>query len=224
MNFLSHFYHEIPCEDAYFATGVILPDILSNFSARNKEIVKIHAQKLLPEKDPEIASLADGVRTHYAVDAAFHDSNFFTANTTAISSAIHNYTFECFEKRLFAFSHVMLELMLDRKILKEHPEVCPRFYNLLDLTDAGRLSAFVSANSKLSNTAAFAAHFSRFRDLRFIYDYAVDDVLINILDHINRKLGNKAFSATDKIHITSVILDTENALSSQKFPIFKTHL
>jgi hypothetical protein len=35
MNFISHYYHELPVADDYFIAGVVLPDILSNFSKRH---------------------------------------------------------------------------------------------------------------------------------------------------------------------------------------------
>ncbi|MFN3940205.1 MAG: hypothetical protein ACK4IY_06435, partial [Chitinophagales bacterium] len=68
MNFLSHYYHELPTNDAYFVAGVILPDILSNFSKRFGVKVRIHPGKIQTTEESPISQLGKGVQQHYFVD------------------------------------------------------------------------------------------------------------------------------------------------------------
>ncbi|MBC8045209.1 MAG: hypothetical protein H7Y00_00280 [Fimbriimonadaceae bacterium] len=220
MNFLSHFYNELPCDDAYFACGVLLPDILSNYSSRKGEVVKVHPDKLIDNNNVQFASLNSGIQKHYIADAFFHESGFFHENTKTIEEIISKYDFSCFVKRIYAFSHVMLEIMLDRKLLTENKKTCDDLYNLLDILDMTIITDFIAFNTKAGNPADVAGHMNRFRKVRFIYDYTNDPVVIQILNRINQRLGNPVFNATDIHNITSVIHDFEKRLLSQKFPKF----
>lgn len=220
MNFLSHFYHEFPCTDGYFACGVLLPDILSNFSARNHELVKVHVNKISVSANENIHAIEQGVRKHYAVDDFFHASEFFSENTKMIDALIQQYNFSCFQKRLYAFSHVFLELMLDRKILLEDKSVCDVLYNLLEAVKPEHLTTFISENTKATHPEKVTEHFLLFCKQRFIYDYLKTDVLIQILNRINQRLGNAGFSKTDKTQLTSAIYEIDTVLHSQNFPKF----
>ncbi|MFN0276342.1 MAG: hypothetical protein ACKVPJ_11380 [Chitinophagales bacterium] len=220
MNFLSHFYHELPCDNAYFACGVILPDILSNYSSRSGEIVKIHPGKIVDSDNGKFQAISEGIRQHHFVDGFFHDSDFFSKNTNTIDEVIRKYTFSCFERRLFAFNHVLLELMLDRKILLEEQKVCNQMYALLDQVEPEILEDFIRLNSQSREPRKVTQHYLGFCSHRFVYDYIQNNVLINILNRINQRLGNPVFSATDNIHLTSVIYDIEKRLLPQKFPKF----
>lgn len=222
MNFLSHFYHEYPVHEPYYAAGVILPDILSNYSSRNKEIVKIHADKIQIADNSAFILLRAGVKNHYAIDKAFHESDFFFKHTKHISNKIRSKEFSCFEKRLYAFSHVFLEMMLDRIILLQKREVCDTFYHLLNLTDSHKIGAFVSENTGTLHSEKIAEHLKGFCRARFLYDYLYDDVFIQIAESINRRLGNKPFSPSDSTYFKHLIYDLQEELLSENFPKFST--
>jgi hypothetical protein len=106
MNFLSHFYHELPCDDAYFTAGLVLPDILSNYSFRSGEVVKVHVAKLPVDRSGSVASLIDGIKQHYSVDGLFHSSGFFDTNVAMIRQLILGAGISSVERRLYAFAHV----------------------------------------------------------------------------------------------------------------------
>ena len=224
MNFLSHFYHELPCSDPYFAAGVVLPDILSNYSHRTGEVVKLHENKFVEPDSEAQTSLLKGVKRHYTIDGYFHESEFFARNTEAISHHFKKRDYACFEKRLYAVSHVMLEIMLDRKILMEERSACVKMYTLLDWVDKKEVSKLVALNSPASEPDAVAEHFDGFRVRKFVYDYAEEDRLTELMNSINKRLGNKAFSMQDRELFKLTIHDIENTLFPQKFPKFPTDL
>ncbi|MFI5170783.1 MAG: hypothetical protein ACHQFW_00245 [Chitinophagales bacterium] len=222
MNFLSHFYNETPCEDPYFAAGVILPDILSNYSGRSGELVKLHPNKLADSRLPQINSLINGVKRHYAVDEYFHGSQFFQKNTAEISLEIKKRDFKCFDKRLYAVSHVFLELMLDRKLLIQEKWSCDLMYFLLDKVDLSFINQFIRDNTGASDPSKPAQFFNRFRTIKFVYDYTDDSRLGELINSINQRLGNPPFQNEDKSQFTLTIHDIENIILPQKFPKFPT--
>ena len=222
MNFLSHFYHEVPCSDPYFVAGVILPDILSNYSHRSGEVVKLFVHKLQIPDSPEQESLQKGVKRHYEIDGYFHESLFFEENTKAISSLIKTRDFGCFEKRLYAVSHVMLEIMLDRKILTEDRAACENMYDMLEKVNSEEITRLIKLNTEATKPEEVTEHFERFRSLKFIYDYTFGLRLVELMSGLNKRLGNQAFSENDRELFKLTIHDIENTLFNQKFPKFPT--
>lgn len=224
MNFLSHFYNEQPCSEPYIIAGVILPDILSNYSYRSGEVIKLHAGKLVETQDSNFAELSAGVQKHYAADDAFHESDFFHSNVDMIRDIVHRHGLKHVEKRLYALAHVMLEIMLDRKLLVENSHTCDELYRLINEVDLARLEGFMALNHHAAHAAGVARHFGGFREVKFIYDYTDDGRLMELLGRINQRLGNNLFTPEDKTSFKAVIHDIEKALLSQKFPKFRTDL
>ncbi|MEI2673602.1 MAG: hypothetical protein V9F05_06105 [Chitinophagaceae bacterium] len=223
MNFLSHFYHELPVSDPNFAAGLILPDILSNYSYRTGEVVKLHPQKLVYTDNPELNSMTEGVKRHYFVDGHFHELTFFEQNTTAISALIKATGFSCFDKRLYAISHVLLEVVLDRTLLTSRPEVCKQLYDLIEIVDTSQISRLVANNTQAMDPDGIGNHFKVFRERKFLYDYAYDERLTGIINGINIRLGNPPMNETDQNRFKIVIHDIEKTILSQKFPKFPTN-
>ncbi len=224
MNFLSHFYHEAPCTDPYFAAGLLLPDILSNYSFRHGEVVKLHANKLVDSDDENLLAMRRGVMRHYEVDGFFHESGFFDSNVRSIKELIRSKKFSCFQKRLYAFAHVLLEIMLDRMLLAKDRRICDAFYSLMDGVDPKKLTAFMTANTTASKPAGITEHFQQFRQLKFIYDYADDGRLLELLSRLNSRLGNHLFNPEDKKLLQPILHEIDKSLLDQKFPKFRTDL
>jgi hypothetical protein len=222
LNFLSHFYHEHPVSDPYFAAGIILPDILSNYSHRAGIVVKLHPQKLKFADQSQLNALTAGVIQHHRVDGFFHESTFFEENTAAITARLLLDDFSCFNKRLYAISHVLLELLLDRKILIENRDYCDEMYAMLESVEPVAISALVALNTENGQASGVGNHFKVFTEHKFVYDYMEDARLVGIMNGINTRLGNPAMSTTDKHHFKNAIHDLEKTILSQKFPKFPT--
>ena len=220
MNFLSHYYHELPVSDPYFVAGVIMPDILSNYSKRNGEKVRLNPSKLKAGVEAPYRSPAEGVRQHYFVDGFFHDSGFFDEMTSVIEEKVHTLDFQCFRRRLFAFSHVFLELMLDRSLLLEDRTIADNMYGLLEELDAKTVSGFFNLQEQEDHADGIARHIQVFTERRFIYHYADEERLMMILDAINSGFGNPAFTQSDRMQLTHLIHDMDGILRTEKFPKF----
>ncbi len=220
MNFLSHYYHEYPNNDPYYICGCILPDILSNYSKQYQERLKLHPAKLISSSNKQISNITKGVQQHYFVDAYFHDSEFFNENTNYINELIRNQNLDCFTRRLYAFGHVFLEIMLDRIILLQKNEVGQQFYDLLNKVDLNILRTFITNNNTDNTQPKVAEHFDEFRKYQFIYNYIDNQRLIPILNRINQGLGNSEITAFHIQQLNKIISDTEQTLFQQKFPKF----
>lgn len=222
MNFLSHYYHELPCGDPHFVGGLILPDILSNYSFRAGRVVKLHPWRLKNPENPVQEALSAGVRRHYAVDAAFHDSEYFTRQTHFIEDYIRSRSFDCFPRRIYAIAHVMLEIILDRSLMTKEPGLTDGFYDRLEGVTRHDISMLMARNDHPVDAARVGAHFDEFRRAKFLYDYVDDNRLTALLGRINGRLGNPPMTPADRKNLTTAIYDIEKALLGEKFPTFRT--
>lgn len=220
MNFLSHFYHELPTTDPYYVAGVILPDILSNYSKRIGSKVRMHPGKIIHTEDYRSSQLGKGVQQHYFVDGFFHDSDYFNELTDIIDEHIHVLKFDNIQRRQFAFSHVFLEIMMDRSLLNHDNDYAGMLYTLLHQIEVEHLSNFLSTNTRYHLPEAIALHFDRFRQQRFIYHYAETQRFTAIMDSINQGLGNPPFTIKDKRRMEVLINDIEKIVQGKSFPIF----
>lgn len=220
MNFLSHFYHELPTNDPYYVAGVIFPDILSNFSKRIGTKVRLHPGKIIETDDLFANQLGLGVQQHYFVDSFFHDSDYFNELTDIIDEHIHALKFDNIQRRQFAFSHVFLELIMDRSLLKQDVDYAGLLYELIHEIDLEYLERFLSTNTRYHLPEAIAHHFDRFRQQRFIYHYAETQRFTAIMDSVNQGLGNPPFTIKDKHRMEVLINDIEKIVLGKSFPIF----
>ena len=220
MNFLSHYYHELPSDDPYYICGVVFPDILSNFSKRHGQKIRLHPDKILTTQDIKSESLKRGVQQHYFVDGFFHDSDYFNEYTGAVDELINKLGFSAIHRRQFAFSHVFLEIMMDRCLLVQDITIADSLYAALDKVDLGILDRFLSTNTKLENTQPLTEHFDHFRTLKFIYHYADSNRFTGIMNSINQSLGNPPFTNEDNQQMRILINDMEQILLKATFPNF----
>ncbi len=114
----------------------------------------------------------------------------------------------------------MLEIMLDRKILMEDRAACESMYSILEKVNSEEITSLIDQNTTATKPQEVTEHFDRFRSLKFVYDYTFDLRLVELMNSINKRLGNKAFSENDRELFKLTIHDIENTLFPQKFPKF----
>lgn len=220
MNFLSHYFHELPCDNSYFICGVILPDILSNFSKRIGHKIRVNPNKILTVENDEIMSIGKGIKQHYFVDKFFHESDYFKTNTAIIDEKIQQLDFDAIERRRFAFSHVLLEMMMDRCLLIQDNSIADSLYRQLDKINPEVLQEFLNTNSNYPHHEATIHHFDQFRNLKFIYHYADIPRFTGIMDSLNQSIGNPPFNNKDKDQLKILIHQMESVLLIATFPNF----
>jgi len=220
MNFLSHYYHELPANDPYFIAGVIMPDILSNYSKRFGEKVRLNPSKLKKANTKFIESVSIGVQQHYIVDGFFHDSDYFDEMTDEIEQIIRKHDFNCFPRRLFAFSHVFLELMMDRVLLQNDLTLGDGLYGILEKVDEQNIKQYFEFQGLDSYASGIASHLLNFTNRKFLYHYLDDERFSSILEMINSGFGNPVFTNKDKNELKTVIYTFQEILRVKDFPIF----
>ncbi|MFN0202459.1 MAG: hypothetical protein ACKVTZ_13120 [Bacteroidia bacterium] len=121
---MSHYFLDQQIENHHFILGVCSPDLISIF---NREVRfkarKIEAQHL---SSTDYAFL-QGVLRHFEVDAVFHSCQFFEEETQFISLQLKE-IFGDVARRRFFVAHILLELLIDKILIAQNPNLVDDFY------------------------------------------------------------------------------------------------
>lgn len=119
------------------------------------------------------------------MDKKFHQSVFFKEAVAEISLLLDK---DAAWPRKWFLNHVLAEIMLDRAIMDENPEVCPAFYSDLAAADAGIITSFLEHNG-VENHHLFGERFGKFIEHQFIFNYQYNEKLIIALSRLYLRVG-----------------------------------
>lgn len=186
MNYFAHYFFSRN-DDAYYNTGLILPDFSRSAEGR---------RKLLLEKAPpsaEFSSLKNGCLNHYECDEWFHESSFFKQACSFLEEELK--TISLGSQKKWFLAHILAEMLLDRMIIDRFPDELDSFYRDLNHVDWAKIETFLMHCGK-SNFDRFHRHQEAFREHKYLYYYKEDQGLIESLDRVSRRTGQEPF--TDK--------------------------
>lgn len=186
MNYLSHFFFDHQSVDPYFTFGSVLPDFADHFprTMRHK-LVKADVSA----SDSVLKSLLSGVNRHYAIDRFFHDSEFFKKHTTLIKTQLVENEISNMPKRQYMVAHVMLEIMLDRMLLKQDSTIGEKFYNLLQQVETPRLeNTLLKCGTNQKVIDALLLKLQQFIHYRYLLTYTDNESLIYALHRIYKQI------------------------------------
>jgi len=216
MNFLSHFYFDRHSTDPERVLGTVLPDLLRN---ANKSW-KLHPEKrrALLSYDNGLLSLLKGWNRHLQVDRQFHNSDFFVEHSKAIRVSIAPFL-ENSPVRPFFLSHVALELMLDSLLITEGFINVDDFYRQLNKINRITLTKFLELND-IHDPAIFFQFFDRFIDSAYLKSYNEPHHIMYALNRICMRLWKDPLNETQKLQLTSVLVDYMEKLRKSFMDIF----
>ena len=216
MNFLSHFYFDRYSPDPDLVLGTVLPDLLRN---ANKSW-KLHPEKrrVLLSYDNGLLSILEGWNRHIQVDRHFHNSDFFLEHTRAIRTYIAPFL-ENSPVRPSFLSHIALELMLDSLLITERLINVDDFYRQLNKINRITLTKFLELND-IHDTIILFEFFDRFIDSAYLKNYSESHQIMYALNRICMRLWKDPLNETQKLQLTSVLVDYREKLRDTFMNIF----
>lgn len=216
MNFLSHFYFDGLANQPYWNLGLVLPDFMGMVQ---------RGWKIRPHQIPEDAATDDhdrvlvgGIKQHLRMDEFFHGSYFFKEN----NRLIRNYLASCGIKyppyRVSFVSHVFLEILMDRILVKQDPSLARQFYQELGNVALDRLKAFFRHYS-LTYNAEFDRFINRFLKQQFLFDYAEDEAFFRGLNGVFRRVRQPEFDSAQIASIRSSLPFLEDLIWQNFFKL-----
>ena len=209
MNFIAHFFFTHQPEQHYYNLGTVLPDLARNFVKGSR----IAPHKTVPLQ-PEHQQLNEGSAMHYALDKVFHNSQFFNSSYAHIRELTRQAGFDSSFPKYFFFNHIFLELMLDRYLIRQHPQSATEFYRSLHVIEPQPLKDFLQLHDIVQGEEFFTK-FERFRDVKYLFHYPDNEKMIYSLNRIMMQVGLFGLSAHNQKLLLPVMEQTDEWMQQQ---------
>lgn len=198
MNFLSHYYFDEETNNAYFNFGLLLPDLVRNFTPSAR--LKITEALAIGKAENQ---LLDGCRQHVASDKVFHSWTGFIEMMDVVTAEFRN-TDTALRKDWFV-AHIGVELIMDHYLLIQHSGLAKRLYTDFEQLDMLLVKSFLSRNH-LFNFESFQKGFDRFMEVRYLEKYHESASIVYALGRICNKVNLPPFTDGQK-KILLVVMD-----------------
>lgn len=150
----------------------MLPDLLRNFLPGKR----VRIEQLAPAREhEEVQLLWEGCMMHLERDRRFHGSAYFKEAEAALKELFRREELGKTVPRTWLAAHLLVELMLDRVLMKQAPELLDAFYHSLRNTSPETTNLFLE-DAQL-DASAFRQRFDRFTEVAYLYHYPDDGAM-----------------------------------------------
>lgn len=202
MNYLSHYYFDRENTSPLYTLGSIFPDLLSNFDRKLKNIPKKDIKDAITDPSDQTTSalsdFRDGIKRHFELDRLFHSGDFFIEQTQWLSREIESLELKTLSRRIYFFAHVLLELILDRVLLFQIPDLALQFYSQLEKSSLSCLKTYFQLNNFLPHYEGFGNYFNNFMERKFILKYSENEMIIKVLNRFHVLINKNDIAVEDR--------------------------
>ncbi len=185
MNYFAHGHRFL--NDPYFLAGTAVPDWLS-VADRKVRAHRNRAIQFVNHPQPTVANLARGIVQHHHDDAWFHNTDAFNQITWRTTSLCDGALPKDEGYRPSFLGHILVELLLDAALIAADPLRLERYYAALETVDPAAVELAVNEIAGRS-PQRLAWFIDRFRQVRFLCDYADDAKLIFRLNQVMSRVN-----------------------------------
>ncbi len=198
MNFLSHFYFDRDCNDAYHVLGAVMPDLLRNADKQ----AQIKPERLPTQNNAAINSLILGWKKHLEVDRHFHSSVFFNYHSHQLKLLLVPAILGSVVKPFF-LGHIALELILDNLLLTTHTVFADDFYDHLKNAEEDNISGFLQLNG--IDPQKFLSFYTVFINEKYLHSYIKTDSVVYALKRICQRIWKNPFTELQEKAMAEVV-------------------
>lgn len=171
LNYFAHYYFDQHPTSELHNTGLVLPDFVRNF-VKGKKLKSQHITAELQEKHPELST---GTLKHFDRDARFHGSEYFQFSNEKINELIAPVFKANNIPRYWFAGHLLSEMMIDRVLIKQHPDMILQFYSELENAQQHVIHDFLAMTA--DETQLFEQRMQRFLQARYLEHYVHDSAM-----------------------------------------------
>jgi len=205
MNLVSHYYFDNISGKPYFNFGLLLPDMMSIYKRNWRFSDKKFSCSLTPTESESIG----GVLKHLELDSLFHQSDYFINYTGKIKKMMVSESLNYEKPRKHFISHILLELIIDKVIIKNNPVILERFFNDLALIEKKEIEALFKDTHTII-AEGFYLFLNKFRQKKFLYKYTEDHALVYVLNKVLERVKLPLLTAENEVKALVIIKDMTN--------------
>ena len=213
MNFLSHFYFDRNCTNAYHVLGSVMPDLLRNADKQ----AQIKPERLPEQTDPAINSIILGWKKHLEIDRHFHSSEFFNCHAHQLKLLLVPVLVGSPVKPFF-LGHIALELILDNLLLTSHTVFADDFYDHLKNAEEADISKFLRLNNV--DPQKFLSFYAVFINEKYLHSYTKTDSVAYALKRVCQRIWKNPFTVSQEQAVAEVVNAYINILSADFMRVF----
>ena len=195
---MSHYFFDKRLNDPHFNFGLLLPDLVRNFSPGSK--LKLVGATY---EGPTERSLLDGCLQHADSDKIFHAWSGFHELMSIVTTRIR--AEEAIEKDWFV-AHILVELVMDHFLLKGDLLLANRLYTEFEMLDMDVIQSFLSRND-LPKFEQFESGMGHFMRIRYLEKYHETASILYALTKICTKVKLSPFTESQKRLLNQLVLD-----------------
>lgn len=214
MNYLSHYYLDQSSNDPYLILGTVLPDLFRVGDRKRR----------MPEQAIDFFSQAShsalqkGVNKHHLIDRLFHNALFFHKYSQAISKLLRSAELVGMPRFQHFYGHILLEILIDKSLLNEQPELVTSFYELLHQVDLNEVNEFLKLKGLDEHFDSFAEQFQAFLHYRYLEHYLNPGGVVLAMTKIAKKMHRYDLSASSDQAKLQEVVDAGMVLIKEDYP------
>lgn len=212
MNFLTHYYCDRKLGNPQYNLGLAIPDMMSMFKRGWKLNSKLNQQNLTGT----FLSINDGINQHLLADSHFHQSEFFLRNTSSIKQFMLDEKINYRGTHYLFLSHLLLEICIDRIIVKNFPDVIADFYEDISQIPKKTVNDFF-IEIGVDIPEGFFIFYDRFIHDKFLYGYDDIEKLIFMYNRILTRINMTVIDPDEYGKLSNVIFSVDELLFTELY-------
>ena len=169
----------------------------------------------------EFNKIEEGLNCHFKVDKLFHNSTYFNEKSKYIADTLKEVEFTGIKRHFYFFGHILLEIFLDRLIMRMDPEIPKAFYRSMDEVDLEVLMEYFKEREYKIEEYSFSEYFNRFRERQFMYGYGSDEGMVHVFNMLHKRVFKSEVLKTDLDLLDNVLEEIDAELSKDYYSIFE---
>jgi hypothetical protein len=203
LNYFAHFFVDHQLGQHEYNTGLLLPDVTRGYVKTFKyKVISAHAASI---------NFHQGCIAHYRADKLFHGSTFFGDLLAQASTMITHANFSEALNRRWFLAHILAELLIDRILITQFPDLLDQFYDSLQRIHDDELLQFLK-DYEMKDSTKFFEFFNHFRKVQYIRFYTDNNKFVYSLNRIMIRAGVGAMSDSDLLVLQNVSVQLESLL------------
>ena len=216
MNFFSHFLIGGDYGNPDKTLGKLWPDFLRIID-KSLRLSHKHVDPM-PEA---LTNLQSGIALHVATDRYFHASAWFHEHEVVLKQVWDELRLPGRHQYRYFFTHVLLEMLLDRVMIRRKPELLGQLYESLSRVDRATLTAFFRYKGGEKFEPQSWQFLQRFVESAYLYEYTDNSRLLFALDRVAHRVGLQLFAEPYKSRLMHRIDDMEQTIAKHADAIFE---
>jgi len=202
MHFLAHLHAQREVSSPEFAFGLMLPDLVPGFTKVYNRILS---------KAQNDSELHKGIQNHFKDDKLFHANASFEGLNHQLTHQLVESGLNRAELRLSVIAHLLVEMLFDRWLVEQHPDLPNRFYKNLEQLNVQSVHLYFDSMSLTHEKNLCLERRQWFLEHQFLYQLHNSEQMTMGVSRIYERSTGRLITKNEQFRI----IDTINSFYAQ---------